>query len=267
MIRAAVWLEVRRNRSLALWLGLVAFVYAGTMAAFYPIMRDNAAALEQYLELFPEAFRAAFGISGSLGRPGVFFTTYLGSYLWPIVAAIAAIAGGTRIAAADLERGFLDVVVSTPISRRRYLFVSIVGQATLQALLALALVAGVLVVGAVVGAGFDPGRFLLVVGPATLFGWAIAGIATLLAVATLSRGIAAGVTTAILLAMYLGFVVAQIQPDVDWLRWVSLFGHFDTTAVIDAGALSPGDLAIHAGVALLGWGGALSSFRFRDLAA
>ncbi|HWP64106.1 MAG TPA: ABC transporter permease subunit [Candidatus Binatia bacterium] len=267
MIRAAAWLEVRRNRSLVLWLGVVTFVYAGTMAAFYPIMRDNAAALEQYLELFPEAFLAAFGISGSLGKPGVFFTTYLGSYLWPIVAAIAAIAGGTRVVAADLERGFLDVVIATPISRRRYLLVSIVGQAVVQLLLALALVAGVLVVGVLVGAGFEPGPFLLVVVPATLFGWAIAGLATVLAVATLSRGIAAGVTTAVLLVMYLIFVVAQIEPDLEELKAFSLFGHFDTTAVIDEGVLQPLDLAVHAGVGLLGWGAALWRFRERDLAA
>ncbi len=267
MIRAAAWLEIRRNRSLALWLGIVAFAYAGTMAVFYPIMRDNTAALEQYLELFPKAFLAAFGISGSLGKPGVFFTTYLGSYLWPIVAAIAAIAGGTRVVAADLERGFLDVVISTPISRRRYLLVSIAGQALVQLLLALALVAGVLVVGALVGAGFEPEAFLLVVVPATLFGWAIAGVATLLAVATLSRGIAAGVTTAVLLVMYLMVVVAQIEPDLEWLKAFSLFGHIDTTAVIDEGALRPLDLAVHAGVALLGWGAALWRFGERDLAA
>ncbi len=267
MTRAAIWLEVRRSRSLALWLGLVGFVYAGTMAAFYPIMRDNAAALEQYLELFPEAFRMAFGITGSLGNPGVFFTTYLGSYLWPIVGAIAAIAMGTRTAAADLDRGFLDVVISTPISRRRYLLVSIVGQAVVQFLLALALVAGVLAVGVLVGAGFDAGRFLLVVVPAALFGWAIAGVATLLAVATLSRGVTAGLMTAGLLAMYLGFVVAQIEPDLDWLRAVSLFGHFDTTAVIDDGILRPADLALHSAMALVGWGGALWLFSRRDLAA
>lgn len=266
MIAAAVRLEVRRNRSLVLWLGLVTFAYAGTMAAFYPITRDNAAALQNYLDLFPEALRAAFGISGSLGNPGVFFTSYLGS-LWPIVAAIAAIVVGTRTVAADLDRGFLDVVLSTPISRRRYLLVAILGQAAVQVVLAVALVTGVLAVGAVVGAGFDASRFLLVVVPATLFGWAIAGVASLLAVASLSRGHAAGLTTAGLLVMYLAFVVAQIEPNLDWLRSISLFGHFDTTAVIDEGVLRPLDLAVQAAVAAVGWGVALWLVRHRDLAA
>lgn len=267
MIRATVWLELRRNRALAFWLGLVGFVYAGTMAVFYPIIRDNAAVLSEYLDLFPDAVRAAFGISGDLGQPGVFFTTYLGSYLWPIIAAIGGIVGGTRAIAADLERGFLDIVISTPISRRRYLAISIVGQATLQVIVALALVAGALVVGAVVGAGFDAGRFLLVVVPSALFGWAIAAVATVLSVATLSRGVSAGVTAAGLIVMYLMFVVAGIEPDLDWLRSLSLFGHFDTTAVIDEGLLRPLDLTIHGLVAAVGWGTALWLVRHRDLAA
>jgi hypothetical protein len=117
------------------------------------------------------------------------------------------------------------------------------------------------------GAGFDTGSFLLVVVPATLFGWAIAGVATLLGVATLSRSVAAGLTTGGLLVMYLMFVVAQIQPDLEWLKTFSLFGHFETTAVIDQATLSPIDLVIHGAVASVGWGGALWWFRQRDLAA
>lgn len=52
---------------------------------------------------------AAFGMTGSLADPGIFLRTYIGSFLWPVVAAIGAIVLATRPAAADAERGWSDL--------------------------------------------------------------------------------------------------------------------------------------------------------------
>jgi len=267
MTLATFRLEVRRDRSMLVWLGVIAFAYAGTMAAFYPLMKDNTALLEQYLEIMPEEFLVAFGMTGSLADPGVFFTTYVGSYVWPIVAALAGILLATRPVAADSDRGFLDLPLSTPMPRVRYLSVSIVGQVLVMAVLAIAMMIGVIAIGAVVEAGFDAGRLLLVIPSAVVFGCAIAGIATLLSVVTLSRGIAGGLTAGILIGMYLLNVVAQLQPDIEWAAQLSLFHYFDTTAIIDDGAMPWVDIAVHAVVAVVTWALALALFRRRDLAA
>lgn len=266
MTLAAIALDLRRNRSLLVWVGLVAFLYAGTMALFYPLIKENSALLEDYLKIFPEEMRMALGMSGSLADPGVFFTTYIGSYLWPILAAIAGAISATRPVAADLDRGFLELVVATPLPRWRYLAVSILGQAVLIILLALATLGGVIIVGALVGAGFDAGRILLVLPSATAFGWSIAAFATLLSVVTLSRGISAGMTLGVLLAMYLGNVVAQVEPDLGWLSMISAWGYFDTTATIDQGVIAWGDVGVFVAVAATCWGAAVALFVRRDLA-
>jgi ABC-2 type transport system permease protein len=264
---AALRMELRRSRTIAIWLAVVLIAYAGSMSVFYPIIAENTALLDEYLELWPEGFLAAFGMTGSLADPGVFFTTYVGSMIWPIIAAIAAILVGTRGPAADAERGFLDLALATPLPRVRYLAMSIAGQALLMAALATVMIVAVLAVGAIVDAGFDAGRFLLVIPSAFAFGCAIAAVATLLAVVSLSRGIAGGVTVAILLGMYLANVIAQIEPDLGWLRSLSAFAYFDTTAIIDEGQLMATDLAVFAVVAVSAWGAALVAFRRRDLAA
>ena len=98
------------------------------------------------METFPQEFLAAFGMTGSLSDPGVFYTTYISSWLWPIMAAVLALLLGTRVAA-DLDRGFLDLPLATPMSRVRYLAASIVGQAVAMAVLAVATVGGVWVIG------------------------------------------------------------------------------------------------------------------------
>ncbi len=89
---AAFRLEMRRSRTLVLWLAVIAAAYGIFLAFFYPVFRDNYKLVEQYLSLFPSELMAAFGLEGSLADPGVFFSTYIGGLLWPIVAAIVGMA-------------------------------------------------------------------------------------------------------------------------------------------------------------------------------
>jgi len=267
VIGTAFRMELRRSRTLAFWLAVIAAAYAGTMAIFYPIMKENAALFDEYLEIFPKEFATAFGMTGSLGDQGVFFTTYIGSYVWPIVAALAGILLATRPVAADHDRGFLDLPLSTPIARVPYLGSAIAVQVIVMVVLATAMMAGAIVVGAIVEAGFDDGRLLLVIPSAVAFGCAIAGVTSLLAVLTLSRGMAGGITAGVLLAMYLANIVAQIEPDVEWLATFSAFHYFDTTALIDEGVFPWADLSVFVIVAVAGWVASLLVFHRRDLAA
>jgi len=259
-------MELRRNRTLTIWLAVSMALYGAIIAAMYPVMVENDALFTAYMETFPQEFLAAFGMTGSLSDPGIFYTTYISSWLWPIMAAVLALLLGTRVAA-DLDRGFLDLPLATPISRVRYLVASIVGQALAMAVLAVATVGGVWVIGELVGGYFDLGRFALAGTLSWLFGCAIAGVTTLLAVVTLSRGRASGIVTGVLVAMYLVFVVTQISADWAWIMPVSAWDHFRTTELIDDGILPAADMAMFALVAVAGWLGALVAFRRRDLAA
>ena len=262
----ALRMELRRSRSLAIWLGVSLGGYGVIMGLMYPILKANDALMSEYMNTFPKEFLAAFGMTGVLSDPGVFYTTYMSSWLWPIIAAAAALLIGTR-AAADLDRGFLDLPLSTRITRVRYLSVSIVGQAIVMALLAACAVLGLWGAGRLVGAEFDLGRFAMAGVLSLAFGCAILGATTLAAVLTLNRGMASGIVGGALIVMYVIFVVAQVSPDWAWLGPVSAWNHFPTTAVIDDGTIPIGDLALFTGIAVGGWAAALWAFRRRDLAA
>ncbi len=264
---AAFRLEMRRSRTLVLWLAVIAAAYGIFLAFFYPVFRDNYKLVEQYLSLFPSELMAAFGLEGSLADPGVFFSTYIGGLLWPIVAAIAGIATATRPSAGDLERGFLELALSTPLSRVRYLAAAIGGQVVGMAFLAAATVAGIYAVGLIVAAPFDAIGFGLAGVVAWAFGCAIAAVATLLSVATLNRGLSAGATAGTLIAMYLAQAIARIQPDLAWLGDLSAFRYFQATPIIDEGRFPWGDFSVFGLVAVAAWALSLWTFRRRDLAA
>ncbi len=259
-------LELRRNRGLLLGLGVGFGAYAALMGLMYPIMRENDALFASYMETFPREFLAAFGMTGLLSDPGVFFTTYIGSWLWPIVAAAAGLLAATRTAA-DLDRGFLDLPLSTPISRTRYLGVSIAVQILIMAVLAAVSVLALWGAGTAVGAEFDLGRFAMAGVFAFAFGCAIAGPATLLSVLTLSRGLTSGIVGGVLILMYALFVLSGISADWDWVGRLSAWNHFPTTSLIDDGVLPIGDLLLFAMIAIGTWVAAVAAFRRRDLAA
>lgn len=265
MIALSFRLELRRSRILAVGLALVVLVYGGVMAAFYPILLANTAAINDYMKLFPKEFMAAFGMTGSLADPGIFFTTYIGSFLWPVVAAIAGIVLATRPTAADAERGWADLPLATPLNRVDYLGAAILGQVVVLAALALVAVAGVIAVGELVGAGFDVGRFLAAGVVLWLFGCAIAGVTSLVAVITLSRGIASGFAAGILIAMYLLNIVAQVQPALAWLGDLSAFRYAGVGALIDQGTADWVGIGVFIVVAVAGWTASLVLFRRRDL--
>ena len=263
----ALGLELRRVRSLALALGISLAIYGAIMGAMYPILQANDELMTQYMQTFPKEFLAAFGMTGLLSDPGVFYTTYFASWLWPMMAAVAALLAGTRAVAVDLDRGFLDLAISTRLSRVRYLGASIAAQALLMAFLAVCAVVALWAVGRLVGAEFDLGRFLLAGVLSFAFGCAIAGPATLCSVLTLSRGVSSAIVGGVLVAMYALFVVTQISKDWAFLGPLTAWNHFPTTAIIDGGQLPAFDLALFAVIGLGSWMAALWAFRRRDLAA
>jgi ABC-2 type transport system permease protein len=267
MIGVVLWLELRRSRAIAFGLGAILVLYSSFIGAFYPVIRDNAKLIDDYMAVFPKGMLAAFGMEGTLSNHGIFFNTYIGGLLWPIVAAIAAAILGTRQVAADLDRGFLELPMATRIDRVRYLATGICGQVIVLAALSSVVVVALLAVGIVVGAGFDGARFLMEVPLLFLFACALGGTATLLSVVTLSRQLSAGLVAGGLLVMYLLDAVSRLQADLDYLGLPSAFRYLRSSTAIDDGVLPLGPMCLFGAIAVVTWGLAVWRFRVRDLVA
>jgi ABC-2 type transport system permease protein len=263
---AAFRLELRRGRMLVLWIGIVCVVYAGGITLFYPTILEHAAQYEKMLEIYPRELMAAFGIEGSIGDPGTFLNSYVFQFLWPLVAAIAAILLATRVAV-DAETGFLDLPLSTRLPRLRYLWATIVGQVLSLAALSAMTIGAILAVDLVIEPDFPTDRLVLAGLHALTLAMAIAGVATLLAVALLDRGKAGGLAAGILIIMYLLNIIAALSPDLSWISGVSAFRYFNLKTLIDTGAYPVGDSLLYLAVAVAGWLLALWAFERRDLSA
>jgi ABC-2 type transport system permease protein len=264
--RTVFGLDLRRSRTLAIWLGVITAVYAGFMTLFYANVAANAEEFERLLEIYPRELMQAFGLEEGFGEPGVFLHGYVFTFLWPLIGALATIVPATRVAA-DADRGFLDIVLATPMERARYLLGSIGTQLVALTGLAIVMVAAILVADLFIEPNLPAGNVALTALHAVAFGAAIGGPATLLAVLLLDRGRAAGLVGGALVLMYLLNVIAAIAPDYEAIASLSYFHYFNFKALIGDGVYPVADSLLFLWIALGAWLLSLAVFRRRDLAA
>jgi beta-exotoxin I transport system permease protein len=140
-----------RRRSMLWWLlaivGLVAFT-----AAFFPSVEGDQA-IDDAIKDLPEAVRELFGLQEGVSissAPG-YLNARLYSTLLPILLLIFGISAGTQAIAGDEEEGTLELLLSNPVTRLRVSVERYAGMALLLALLALASLLAVALIGPLVG--------------------------------------------------------------------------------------------------------------------
>jgi ABC-2 type transport system permease protein len=89
------------------------------MGAFWPSMRDMPD-LEDFLSNYPEALRDLFDIDAITTGAG-YLNAELFSIMVPALFVIFGVGRGARLVAGEEEMGSLDVLLVTPVSRRRVL--------------------------------------------------------------------------------------------------------------------------------------------------
>lgn len=257
-------LDLRRARLQSAAYSLVVAIYGVAVAAVYPTVVETAELFEPYLDMVPPGLLEAFEMSGGITSPGAYFGSQY-FQVWVIVAAMLAIGLGTRGAAAENAAGTIEIPLSAPLSRSRYLATTIVTQVLDVALLAGVAVVSVVAVGPLIDVSFDLRAFAWVGVLSFAFGCAIAGVSTLVSVVTLDRARSIGFGALVLILMYLFIVVALLEPSVDWLKYLSAFHYYRPAAIIDRGVSPLGETALFGAIALGSWGLAVWRFRTRDL--
>lgn len=260
-----VLLKTLRDQRKALVAWALAFVGTAAMyAAFFPSIRENAAQLRQYMKSMPEAFRNLIG--GDFTSPAGYLHSEIFSTMGPILFLVMAIGAGSRAIAGEEDAGTLDLLLSTPITRRRVLLDKFV--AMLSSTLGVAALLWLAIV--VLGPPFDLRPDVANLGAATFSLWLLAmafgGIALLVGCATGSRGLAVGIASGVALVTFILNVLAPSVEALQPLRKLSPFYYY-----IGLDPLRNGLDAVHAlvlaAISVVFLAVALVAFERRDLAA
>lgn len=216
------------RRSLIAWaVGLIALTLA--VAAVYPSV-EGQTEFEELLEEYPEALLALFGASGlvEITAGPNFMTVELFGFMVPLLLAVFGIGYGARSVAGAEERGVLELLLSYPVRRSRYVLEE-----------ALALLLGVVVL---VGA---QALVLVLVSPAFgldlatshavaasvavgLVGAFLGALALLVGAATGKRALALAAAAGVGVVSFLVNALAELVSWLEPLRPFSVF-HYTTT--------------------------------------
>jgi ABC-2 type transport system permease protein len=254
---------VEQRRALLWWaFGLVAACLLTT--AFYPSIRENAASFERLLESLPAGLRKSFG--GDFASPAGYLEARLFSIFAPVLLLIFAIGAGSRAIAGEEDHKTLDVLLSTPVSRRRVLLdkalAMLVATTGLGAVLALAIAA--------TGPPFDVSvsvsNIVAAVANCVLLALAFGAVALLVGAGTGRRSLAIGVAAGVAAGSYLIDVIALSVGGLTWLQRLSPFFYYrDPQAIVHG--LDPVDAIVLGLIGVVAVVIASGVFERRDLAA
>jgi ABC-2 type transport system permease protein len=252
-----------QRRALAWWaFGLVAAVVLTT--AFYPSISKNAASFEKLLNSLPEGLRKAFG--EDFASPAGYLQARLFSIFAPVLLLVYAIGAGSRAIAGEEDRQTLDLLLSTPVARRRVVLdkalAMVAATAGLGAVLALAIV----VTGPLFEISVGDANVVAAAVDCVLLALAFGGVALAVGAGTGRRSAAVGVAAGAAAGSYLIDILSLSVNGLGWVQHLSPFSYCRAPEPIVHG-LGTVDAIVLGAIAVVGVAIAAWSFERRDLAA
>jgi ABC-2 type transport system permease protein len=234
-------------------------------AAIWPSIAESEGELEEYINNLPEVFKEMLGSAG-FGTPEGYLQSELFSFLAPILLLVYAIGAGARAIAGEEEGGSLDVLLSTPVRRRRVVLDKFEAMLLGTFGLVFAMWLSVVAFGAIWDMRPDLPNFTAACLHLYLLAIAFGAIALAVGSATGSKGLAIGVPSGFALV---AFLVNLFGATVSWLepvRPLSPFYYYSGSEPLVNGVDTVHALVLVA-IAAVATLVALWRFERRDLAA
>ncbi len=226
MLRNVFLKTLWEQRHALLWWAVALIALAVYTAGIYPSIATPDFA--NYIQALPSSIAALFGETFSFATIEGYLNAYFFNMMGPLIFAIYAIAAGSGAIAGEEERGTLDVLLATPLSRVEIVLhkfaAMVVGTMLLGAFLWLGLVLATMLV------DLQVNGFLLAqaCAAAALVGAVFGAMALALGAARGSRGFSVGAATAIAIAAY---VLKTYAPLVEGMKnWQKLSPFYYATA-------------------------------------
>jgi len=264
MLRNVLLKTLRDQRRALMWwsIGIAAMVLF--TVPFYPSLRDQAESLNKYMEEMPEALRAIFiGQVEDITSPEGFLNSQIFVFMAPLLFSILAVGAGARAIAGEERAGTLDLLLSTPVPRRRVVVHTFAAMVVAVFVVGLVLWGSLAVSGAIWDVGVPASRTAAAVGTVVLLGLVFGSLALAIGSATGSRGSAIGVAAAVGIAAYLVNSLAPVVDLFDDLKVVSPFNYYGLPL---ARGFDVADAVVLVSASLVLLAAAVVGFEGRDLA-
>jgi ABC-2 type transport system permease protein len=208
-------------RAPLVWGGTLGLMSA-LMAALWPVVEHS---MQDVMESYPSSLKEAFNIA-ELDSVEAYVDAEMLSLIVPLALAFMAVRIAARAIAGAEERGYLDMLLATPLRRRTLVAGAFVVAAVVVAEVLAVIAAMTVVAGWIAGA--DPSSAVLARGYANVWPLAMlfAGLALLAAGALHRAAAVTGVAVGALVFMYVLDLVGKLAEPIEPLRAASAFKYY-----------------------------------------
>jgi ABC-2 type transport system permease protein len=221
-LRAVIRRGLRDHRRTPLTWGGPLAAMSALVAALWPSIEGS---MDQLMSSYPDELKEAFNIR-ALASIEQFVDAEMLSFIVPLALAVLAVRVVIgRLAGAE-ERGYLDIVLTTPVTRRTLVIGALIVAAIVVAVVLAVITAATWVAGTLVGADLSLAvlaRGMLNVWPLALL---FAGLAALVNGCAHSGGPVSAVCIGTLVGMYVIDLVGKLAEPAEPLRHVSAFKYY-----------------------------------------
>ncbi|MFH1366528.1 MAG: ABC transporter permease subunit [Patescibacteria group bacterium] len=230
--------------------GLGLLIYSLLMAMIYPSFANSGFNLEEYVKNFPEAFMKAFGVTN---LENFSFTSYIGmeylNLMWIIIVLFYISYFASRIIAAGVEDGTIELLLSRPISR-----IKIALSYVSFFLIAILILEGVTLLGFWLPSLWE--KSINIDWPAILntmlmllfFSLAIFGYSFLFSALSSSKGKVVALSACLTLVFYVMNFVYLYWSQIEWLKHFTLFYYYRGSDLLAGKAIIFTDGFVYLGI-------------------
>lgn len=204
--------------------------------SMFPGIQKESQKLTEAFKSYPEAMMKAFKIESlDFSRLENFVAMEQYSIIWPLIVLFLLLSFAGTSLAGEVEKGTAESLLSRPVSRMQIFFqkylsgiIVLIGYTTVS-------VFAVWPIAAAYGIDFKKGNFVLVYWLCLLFGWAVYSLAMLCSAWFSERSRVYGIAGGVLILMYVLNIIAALNAKFDWLKFLSFFHYYDSSAALMRG--------------------------------
>jgi ABC-2 type transport system permease protein len=155
-------------------------------------------------------------------------------FVWALLAAMVIAYTSVAMVAGDFENRYLDILLSKPISRRRYLTEKFIAITTFSTILAMTAAIGLIIGASAINSTSElsaQAALLSLVGALPVF-MIVAAVGILSSVATHKVRVGMGISFAFVFAQVFMRTFGSISKDLELLKTATIFEYWDYTSVI-----------------------------------
>ena len=208
-------------KSLASWGAVLVFLNSLELY-IYPSISKSSAAMTDFVNSFPDAFKKMFRMTDYFSGPG-FLGTELFSLIIPMVMIGVGLAWGAAATAEDEEEGSADLIFTLPIRRITILWSRFFASVTALAFLSLLNFLNLLIGSRIVNLEVETSHLAAATLTCFLMGLMFTALGTLLGALIGKRGLGLGVGSGIAILLYVFYTVSNLVTKFDFVKPINPF--------------------------------------------